>query len=220
MPTSLKAFIPTLAPIVSMTKFALYERQRVLVAAGLLKAEPGRGEGTGVRCTPESVAMLLVGILATDDLSDTAEATKKIARLKIDKPCKLTGKTRFIDAVAEILRSKISATIGVARHEQTAIVFNSVDGMTHFGKALPKGGVEIQANLVPGMMAAIVEAMKGGAKRGEQSSDAASHLGASNSICLERTAGGNTMLKPSAALASRLRQRWQSALTSSAKVAM
>src|SRR5262245_36852076 len=124
MEQSLKSFVVELAPILSMTYFALYERQRALVRAGLLKVEAGRGTGSGVRATPESVATLLVAVLVTDDLSSAAELTRRFSRLKSDKPCRITHKTKFVDAVAEILRAKKrSAVVGVGRHDQRGLIF-------------------------------------------------------------------------------------------------
>ena len=157
---SLKAFIPELGELVGMTRFALYERLRVLARAGLLKAVPGHGAGTGVRATPQTVATLLVAILSTDDLADTAERAKTFAGLKSSDPCRLTGKTRFVDAVAEVLRLKLDATVGVGRRDQVATIFDR-DGVSHFGKPLPKGGVDVGANLTAATLKSIAEAMEG-----------------------------------------------------------
>ena len=104
---SLKGFIPELAEAVGMTPAALYERQRALVRAGLLHGESGRGPGSGVRATPESVAMLLIALLATDSLSETESQAKMVANLKSGtKPCPLTGKKTFASALASALASE------------------------------------------------------------------------------------------------------------------
>src|SRR5688572_7224266 len=101
---SLKGFIPELAKAVGMTPAALYERQRALVRAGLLHGESGRGPGSGVRATPESVAMLLIALLATDSLSETESEAKVVTNLKSGtKPCPLTGKKTFASALASAL---------------------------------------------------------------------------------------------------------------------
>lgn len=68
---SLKSLIPKLALALGMTPAAIYERQRALVRAGLIQQRPGHGPGSGVLATPQSVAMLLIAILATDSLSET-----------------------------------------------------------------------------------------------------------------------------------------------------
>ncbi len=60
MTTSLKSFLPVLSRILAEPADALYERQRALVREGLLESVPGHGTGSGVRATPESVAMLLI----------------------------------------------------------------------------------------------------------------------------------------------------------------
>lgn len=104
---SLKSFIPTLANPLGMTPAALYERQRALVRAGLLEAKPGRGRGSGVSVTPQSVAMMLIAILATDSLSETEAQTKIVATLKNTKGrCSLTGKKTLAAALTAILASE------------------------------------------------------------------------------------------------------------------
>jgi hypothetical protein len=103
--TSLKSMTPTLAGWIGITPAALYERQRALVRAGLLNPELGRGPGSGVRATPESVAMLLVAVLATDSLSETAQQTKTLANLQSRTKCLLTGKRTFARALAAVLAS-------------------------------------------------------------------------------------------------------------------
>ena len=91
-PVSLKSLIPLLAQTLETTPAALYERQRALVRAGLIAAEPGRGPGSGVRATPHSVAMLLLSLLATGSLSETEKQTKALANLKSKDGCPITGK--------------------------------------------------------------------------------------------------------------------------------
>jgi hypothetical protein len=82
MSTSLKALIPPLAKLWGLNPNALYERQRALIRAGLLEARPGRGPGSGVEASPESVAMLLISVLATDSLSEVEEKTRLAADLR------------------------------------------------------------------------------------------------------------------------------------------
>ena len=104
---SLKSLIPPLARVLGLTPAALYERQRALVRAGLLHPETGRGPGSGVRATADSVAMWLVALLATGSLSETEERTRVLANLRSQtKACPLTGKKTFAGAVAELLRSE------------------------------------------------------------------------------------------------------------------
>jgi hypothetical protein len=104
---SLKAFISVLAKGVHMTPAALYERQRALVRAGLLHSKGGRGPGSGVRTTPQSVAMLFISVLATGNLSETEERSKVLASLKsATESCPLTGKKMFASALTAVLASE------------------------------------------------------------------------------------------------------------------
>ena len=79
MAASLRSYLFKLSELLGLTPIALYERQRELVRAGLLHAEGTRGPGAGVRLSPESVAVLLISVLATDSLSEVAERTREIA---------------------------------------------------------------------------------------------------------------------------------------------
>ena len=103
---SLKSLIPALAKTLRLAPAALYERQRALVRANLLRNRPGRGPGSGVEFTPHSLALLLISLLATDSLSETEEATRALAKLKSAKgQCPLTGKKTFAQAVTAVLGS-------------------------------------------------------------------------------------------------------------------
>ncbi len=110
---SLKSLIPALAPAFAMTPAALYERQRALVRAGLLKAQSGRGPGSGVKGTPKSLALLLISVLATESLSETELSTRRTAHLPAgDGHCPLTGEKTFARALKAILASpKMTAHI-------------------------------------------------------------------------------------------------------------
>jgi hypothetical protein len=104
---SLKSVIPLLARTLGVTPAALYERQRVLVRAGLLQQRPGRGPGSGVPANAKSVAMLLISLLATGSLSEVEEQTKVIANLKCrDGRCPVTGKKTFGAALIAALHSE------------------------------------------------------------------------------------------------------------------
>lgn len=142
---SLKSFIPPLAKAVGMTPAALYERQRALVRAGLLQAESGRGPGSGVRTTAQSVAMLLIALLATDSLSETAERTKLFARLK----CLPNAKTTFASALAALLTSNEEyGAVFVNRGWQTAtIIYRSDPPAVAFGKPRAKHGIHVVAQI-------------------------------------------------------------------------
>jgi hypothetical protein len=95
-----------------MSQAALYERQRALVRAGLLHSSGGRGPGSGVRATADAIALLLISLLATDSLSETAKRTKALANLKsVTGRCPLTSKRTFIDAVTAALQD--SSFLGI-----------------------------------------------------------------------------------------------------------
>lgn len=95
-----------LARELDMTPDCLYERQRALTRAGLIKGKEGWGPGSGVRATPHSVAMLLIAVLAAHSLSDVVESTKRYAWLKAERGvCPITGKKTFGSALVAILAS-------------------------------------------------------------------------------------------------------------------
>jgi DNA-binding IscR family transcriptional regulator len=141
---SLKALIPKMAGALGTSPAALYERQRALVRAGLLHPLPGHGPGSGVRATPESVALLLIALLATGSLTETEEQTARIMNLKsATKRCPLTGKKTFSTALASVLASEELAkrvqSIGVERGGDQAgaeIIFDKeAEAISRFGFA-------------------------------------------------------------------------------------
>jgi hypothetical protein len=103
MTTSLKAFIPKLAKALEMNPTALYERQRALIRGGLLETKAGHGPGSGVRLSPESVAMLVISVLATNSLVDVEAKTREGAELR--DPQRKT----FAEVFAETLGSEEAA---------------------------------------------------------------------------------------------------------------
>lgn len=82
MSASLKAFIPRLSELLRLSPDAVYERQRALRADGLLDHIEGRGPGSGVRLSAESVAILVVALMATDSPTETPAATRRVIRLR------------------------------------------------------------------------------------------------------------------------------------------
>ena len=107
---SLKAFAAEIAAIVGSTPAAVYERQRALIRAGIFPEPESRGRGHGLEALPETVAILLIALLATDSMSETDERVGALAKARFDditKPkCELTGTSRFGDALTAILQSK------------------------------------------------------------------------------------------------------------------
>jgi hypothetical protein len=107
---SLKSLIPAFASQFDMKPAAIYERQRALVRGGLLQMRPGHGPGSGVLATPESVAMLLISLVATANLSEVERQTKVAANLKSRKKrCPLTNQRTFAHALADVLRYEVLA---------------------------------------------------------------------------------------------------------------
>jgi hypothetical protein len=106
MTTSLKATLPVLGRLIGISPNVLYERQKVLMQEGVLIAVAGRGPGSGVLATPESLALLLIAFLATPiKLSDLAETTRRLAGANptVGKRCPLTAKSTFGEAFASLL---------------------------------------------------------------------------------------------------------------------
>ena len=100
---SLQGCLPALAEVLNVNRTTLYERQRALVREGLLDALPGHGRGSGVRATPESVAMLTIGMLASVNLADVGPLARSLGRAtSIDSECPLTGAKTFHAALSRI----------------------------------------------------------------------------------------------------------------------
>ncbi len=107
MANSLKAKFPELGRIFGETPDTLYARQRAFVAAGILESTPGRGPGSGVRATPETLADFLIGMLSHASLADNVAFAKAIARaIPGSDKCQLTGMTTFKKALAAIISDK------------------------------------------------------------------------------------------------------------------
>jgi hypothetical protein len=151
---SLKSIIPALSNFLLFSEHALYERQRALVRGGLLKAKEGRGPGSGVKATPESVAMLVISVLATDSLSDVIAETSTIAkapRLGNDfatsqaMPALRTFKAAVVHCFSsdgDDIRS-----IKVYRMERAATIGLRDGGSVTFGKSKIGTIVEVTAEL-------------------------------------------------------------------------
>jgi hypothetical protein len=146
MAGSLKVFIPGLAFLLQMKGDALYERQRELVRAGLLRAKKGRGPGSGVQTSPYSVAVLLIAVLSTDNWSDTVALCSSISKAAPRRRarCPITNKRSFLDALTHVLAdasiAKNVRAVTVDRASRTATIQHGNAGgavLSEFGK-LPK----------------------------------------------------------------------------------
>lgn len=119
---SLKSYIPVLAADTGMTSEALYERQRALMRAGMLEATKGHGPGSGAKMTRESVATLVISILATDRLSAAAARTEAIATARpVDRArCILTRATTFAGALVALLGGTANTNLIAVTVSRTA----------------------------------------------------------------------------------------------------
>jgi hypothetical protein len=81
--SSLQASIVPLSKILGLNPHALYERQLALVGKGLLPARTGHGPGSGTPFSAETVAVLLISMLATDGIKDSAEPTRALCDAKL-----------------------------------------------------------------------------------------------------------------------------------------
>ena len=103
--SGLKSFLPAIAETLDCGSAALYEIQRELIRHALLPIRGGRGPGSGVPLTPETVATILIAILANDGLADVARHT---ASLCSARPLHVTNRTTrrgaiFLSDVAKAL---------------------------------------------------------------------------------------------------------------------
>jgi hypothetical protein len=111
--------------LLQMSPDAIYERQRALAKAGLLEETQGRGPGSGVRATPETMATLLITLLAADELNDVSTHVKRILNLKSK------GGRTFLQAVTERLSDPATCKdllqIDVSRTAQSAFIHHEDD---------------------------------------------------------------------------------------------
>jgi hypothetical protein len=166
---SLKGYVPALARLLGMTPAALYERQRALVRAGMLNQSEGRGPGSGVRSTAESVSLLIVAALSTSSLSDTETRTRDIASaIPTGATGPLLGHFNFAQALASILLSRAKSRrlleISVSRTAALArITFERVGELssTEFaGSQSTEPGLRVIATLAREPFREIAEAVQ------------------------------------------------------------
>jgi hypothetical protein len=104
MTASLKTYLARLSRILGVNEATLYERQRALVREGLLESRPGQGRGSGVRATPDALAMLLLSFMSSISLTDAAPLTASSAKAKaVRGTCPLTGAPNLREAMRKIL---------------------------------------------------------------------------------------------------------------------
>jgi predicted transcriptional regulator len=72
--------IPKLAEALGKRANAIYQRQRALVAEGLLEPVPGLARGpAAVPATPRAVATLVVGMMASIELAGSGQRARRVA---------------------------------------------------------------------------------------------------------------------------------------------
>lgn len=130
---SLKSNRVELAELLDMTPDALYERQRSLLRAKLLKQTKGRGPGSGVRLTPASVALLLIAILAAENLPEIGERSRQISAARAKRgQCPFTRQPTFLGALSAVLSSaelaKGVAKVTVSRTQSEAEILYAFAG--------------------------------------------------------------------------------------------
>jgi hypothetical protein len=129
---SLTSLLPRIAPTLRLTTSALYERQRALVRMKMLPTPEGRGRGSGAEATADTVAVLLVSVLATDSLSESEVLVQALAQAafidttkEIISTCPFTAEQLFVDAVARTLAdeklAKFRPSIVVSRGSHARI---------------------------------------------------------------------------------------------------
>lgn len=132
----------------SFSENELYDLERQLRLDGLLKSgRPGPGGGTPA--TPETIAMLLIALLATDTKRGAGNVSKHYGLFQPSDggKCGLTGASCFAEALATIIASPESAAAehvieaGVVRNLDVATIeYHGGDG----GVLVSKFGVNAQ----------------------------------------------------------------------------
>lgn len=107
----LKSYLPVLARYLNTTEAVLYERQRRLTQAGRLVGTAGRGPGSGIRITAPNVSLMIMAMMATDDLAEVVARVDALASRRSDQDrCPLTGAATFGSALELVLASEALAS--------------------------------------------------------------------------------------------------------------
>jgi hypothetical protein len=125
---SIKSLLPELEMAFRVDAGLIYERQRALVRAGLLRPREGRGPGSGVAATPRALSMLLLALMASDNPAAGAERAARLSKLVPATPgrggiCRLTGKKNLLDAIAFMVGEDpegLFPTLSISRDEISA----------------------------------------------------------------------------------------------------
>jgi hypothetical protein len=106
---SLKAFLPKVAVAFRTTPDALYSRQRALVRLGLLPVTEGKGPGSGVPLTADTLGVMIIALLAADTLAETDERVVRLCEATPDKYESDQTQKYFVDA--QNFRSAVAAVV-------------------------------------------------------------------------------------------------------------
>lgn len=173
---SLKAFSPVLAEALGTTPAAIYERQRALVRLGLLPAPVGRGRGNGLPASATTVAMIIIAMLVTDNLSETDDRVRTVAefqyagsRTRPGRKCQLTGRRDFKSALVALLRMTEFPTrlyLEVARNDLYAVITwfdrakETINHSLFGGEAGTASYINVRAYLEDGGLQSIAAALR------------------------------------------------------------
>lgn len=131
---SLKAFTPILSKALLVAPAALYERQRILRLQGIIESGVGHGPGSGVPLKAETVAALLVSLMASDVVHDTGNVTPRFLELTPEKgECSLTGATNLCEALARRMAGQAKHPTGTLIVERSAYRATLMDDRNHRG---------------------------------------------------------------------------------------
>jgi hypothetical protein len=135
--------LPEVARILGESETTLYERMRALVREGLLEAAPGHGRGSGVRASPESMAMLVIGMLATAAWSETGPAARALAEaVPRDIFGGRSNKPSFKDELTRIFADEsLASQVERILFESSgwAIIVSNIDADAFMGGAFMSG---------------------------------------------------------------------------------
>jgi hypothetical protein len=81
----LKSFLPVMAEAFGTTADALYSRQRALTQMELLPYVAGKGPGSGVPLTADSLGVMIIALMAAENLRDMDERVKRLCEASPDK---------------------------------------------------------------------------------------------------------------------------------------
>lgn len=102
---SLKTFLPILSKLIDVRPDQAYERQRLMVKAGILRAREGRGPGSGVAATGKNVALLLVALLVGEFRDRAISSVRSVANARPLSECPVNGNATFAEAIAGMIEA-------------------------------------------------------------------------------------------------------------------